>query len=92
MGRRGRNAHVDFLGGRWHCQFFFGEGSKTVQTFRKGLGFCVAMIFVSATFDEEQDPGEDGHDAHGNRGGDCGGGDLDERFHGIPSSFVFHDL
>ena len=92
MGRRGSDAHVDFLGGRGHCQFFFGEGSKTGQTFRKGLGFCVAMIFVSAAFDEEQNPSEDGHDANGNRGGDCGSGDLDERLHGIPSAFVFHDL
>ena len=80
MGRRGRDAHVDFLGGRWHCQFFFGEGSKTVQTIRKGLGFCVAMIFVSAAFDEEQDPGDDCHDADGDRSGNCGSGNLTNGF------------
>ena len=91
VGRRRGHAQVDVLG-RWCSQFFFGEKFQSVQTIRKGLGFCVAMIFVSAAFDEEQNPSEDGHDANGNRGGDGGGGDLDEWFHGIPSAFVFHDL
>ena len=46
FGRRGRHAHVDFLG-RWCGQFYFGKSSKAFQTVRKGLGFCVAMILIS---------------------------------------------
>ena len=87
FGRRGWHAQVDFLG-RWCGQFVFGEDSEAVQTVRKGLGFCVAMIFGSAAFDEEQD----GHDADGGRSGYGGNGDLDLRFHGKPSTFVFHNF
>ena len=40
------------------CFYFW--SSKTI---RKGLGFCVAMILGFAAFDEEKDPGYEGHDA-----------------------------
>ena len=63
-----------------------------MQTIRKGLGFCVAMVFGFAAFDEEKDPGYEGHDADRGRGGDCGNGNLDQWFHGKPSALVFHNL
>ena len=91
VGRRRGHAQVDVLG-RWRSQFFFGEKFQSVQTVRKGLGFCVAMILGFAVLDEEKDPGDEGHDADGDRGGDCGGGDSDKWFHGKPSAFVFHNL
>ena len=50
------------------------------------------MILGFAVLDEEKDPGDEGHDADGDRGGNCGGGDSDKWFHGKPSAFVFHNL
>ena len=56
VGWRRGHAQVDVLG-RWCSQFFFCEDFQAVQTFRKGLGFCVAMILGFAVLDEEKDSG-----------------------------------
>ena len=50
------------------------------------------MILSSAAFDEEQYPGDDSREAHRGRGGQSRDGDFNQRFHGKPSMFVFHDF
>ena len=74
------------------CPVFLQRRFKGVQTVRKGLVFLIEIISGSAAFDEEQDPGDDSHNAQGGRGGQGGDGDLDQWFYGEPSTFVFHNF
>ena len=50
------------------------------------------MIFGFAAFDEERNPGDHGHDNHGDCGGKVGDGGLNHWLHGEPKTLAFHDF